>query len=88
MACSDRRWLLSEVDRWRFGYTEASNDRDRERDKWIAAEREVERMRAALEKIARYEYRGGKSAPTSYPDINYPAAADIALLVLDRGEEE
>ena len=48
LACSDRRWLLSEVDRWRFGYTEASNDRDRERDKWIAAEREIERLREAL----------------------------------------
>jgi len=55
---------------------------------YTASQAEVERMRAALEKIARYEYRGGKSAPTSYPDINYPAAADIALLVLDRGEEE
>ena len=54
--------------------------------RWLLGE--VGRLRAALEKIARYEYRGGKSAPTSYPDINYPAAADIALLVLDRGEEE
>jgi len=50
----DRRWLLAEVERWRFGYTEASNDRDRERDKWIAAEREVERLRAALQSIENF----------------------------------
>ena len=47
-ACSDRRWLLAEVDKWRAGYTSASNERDQEREKWIVANHEVERLRAAL----------------------------------------
>ena len=55
----DRRWLIGEVERWRFGYTKASNDRDRERDKWIAAEREIERLRAALEDISESDHRNG-----------------------------
>ena len=61
-----------------------------QRDMWKAdclkLEAEVERLRAALEKIARYEYRGGKTAPTTYPDITYPSAAEIASRAL-AGEE-
>ena len=47
----DRRWLIGEIERWQFGYTEASNDRDRERDKWIVAESEIERLRAQVAEL-------------------------------------